>query len=108
MPKPTLKSLLGKKRDNEVLMNYVKTRNYRERKKMEVRAKQKREASRQAYSKIRKDKIKGYHNSIKNSLAIIKEKESEVKKLNAEIKKEKDKIAKAKLKIAEEKKKSKA
>ena len=104
MAKPRAKTQLGQKKDGEVLMNYIKTRNYRERKKMEVRAQEKRDASMLAYSKKRKDKIKGYQMSIKNSFAVIKKKEGEIKKLNTEILKEKDKIVEAKSKIAKESK----
>ena len=41
MAKTTLKSLSGKKKDKEVLMNFQKTKNYRERAKIKMRAEEK-------------------------------------------------------------------
>ena len=57
-----LADLLGKKvekkKEKEVLMDYQKTRNYREKLKMEKRAQKKREASKKMYLEKCKDKLK--------------------------------------------------
>ena len=44
-PRVKLATLLGKKKEPEVLMNYQKTKNSRDKRKMEERAAKKREAS---------------------------------------------------------------
>ena len=49
MAKTTLRSLLGQKKEKEVLMNFQKTKNSRDRKKTEERAKKRRDARRKAY-----------------------------------------------------------
>ena len=59
MPWVKLADLLGKKvekkKEKEVLMDYQKTRNYREKEKMEKRAPKKREASKKRYLEKCKD-----------------------------------------------------
>ena len=49
-PRVKLADLLGKRKEKEVLMNYQKTKNCRDKKKMEERAAKKREASKLKYS----------------------------------------------------------
>ena len=62
MPWVKLADLLGKKvekkKEKEVLMDYQKTRNYREKEKMEKRVQKKREASKKRYLEKCKDKLK--------------------------------------------------
>ena len=49
MAKTALRSLLGQKKEKEVLMNFQKTKNCRDRKKMEERAEKRRDVKRKAY-----------------------------------------------------------
>ena len=57
-PRVKLADLLGKRKEKEVLMNYQKTKNCRDKKKMEERAAKKREASKLKYLEKSKDKVK--------------------------------------------------
>ena len=73
-----LADLLGKKvekkKEKEVLMNYQKTRNYREKEKMEKRVQKKREASKKRYLEKYKDKLKKREYEIQLKEADIEEK----------------------------------
>ena len=97
-------SLLGKKKEKEVLMNFMKTRNYREKKKLEERAEKRREASRKKYMRVRKDKVKEVKSSIKISKDKIMKYKDEIKNIEANIIVEEARNAKASIKIKTERK----
>ena len=97
-----LADLLGKRKEAEVLMNYQKTKNSRDKKKMEERAARKREASKLKYLEKSKDKVKCLESIVHNSNKLIKQKKSEMEVRAAQIAKEEEKIAWAKAKIEEE------
>ena len=107
-PKVTLASLLGKRKEPEVLMNFQKTKNYRDKKKMEERAAKKREASRLKYLEKSKDKVKCLESIINSSCKAIDQKKSEIELKAAQIEKEEQKIEWARAKIEEENKKVKS
>ena len=69
-PKVKLADLLGKKKEVEVLMNYQKTKNSRDKKKMEERVAKEREASKLKYL----DKVKCLESIVKNSNKLINQK----------------------------------
>ena len=69
-PRVKLADLLSKKKEPEVLMNYQKTKNSRDKKKMEERAAKKREASKLKYL----DKVKCLESIVKNSNKLINQK----------------------------------
>ena len=100
-----LANLLGKRKEPEVLMNYQKTKNCRDKKKMEERAAKKREASKLKYLEKSKDKVKCLESIVNNSKKVIGQKKSEIELRAALIEKEEEKIAWAKAKIEEERKK---
>ena len=97
-----LADLLGKRKEEEVLMNYQKTKNSRDKKKMEERAAKKREASKLKYLEKSKDKVKCLESIVNNSNKLINQKKSEIEVRAAQIEKEEEKIAWAKAKIEEE------
>ena len=97
-----LADLLGKRKEAEVLMNYQKTKNSRDKKKMEERAARKREASKLKYLEKSKDKVKCLESIVHNSNKLIKQKKSEMEVRAAQIAREEEKIAWAKAKIEEE------
>ena len=92
-PRVKLADLLGKKKEPEVLMNYQKTKNSRDKKKMEERAAKKREASKLKYLEKSKDKVKCLESIVKNSNKLVKQKKSEIELRAAQIEKEEQKIA---------------
>ena len=99
MAKTNISSLLGQKKEKEVLMNFQKTKNCKHRKKMEEMAEKRRDASRKANMKKMKDKIKYLEVTIKNSLENIKKIEANMKKMKKETKKGNSKVDAAKLEI---------
>ena len=104
-PRVKLANLLGKKKEPEVLMNYQKTKNSRDKKKMEERAAKKREASKLKYLEKSKDKVKCLESIVKSSNKFINKKKSEIDLRAAQIEKEEQKIAWARARIEEESKK---
>ena len=104
-PRVKLANLLGKREEPEVLMNFQKTKNCRDKKKMEERAAKKREASKLKYLEKSKDKVKCLESLIKNSIKVIKKKKTEIESRAVQIEKEEEKIAWARAKIEEENKK---
>lgn len=97
-----LANLLGKRKEPEVLMNYQKTRNCRDKKKMEERAAKKREASKLKYLEKSKDKVKCLESIINSSNKSINQKKSEIELRAAQIEKEEQKITWARAKLEEE------
>ena len=104
-PRVKLADLLSKKKEPEVLMNYQKTKNSRDKKKMEERAAKKREASKLKYLEKSKDKVKCLESLINNSNKVINKKKTEIESRAVQIEKEEEKIAWARAKIEEENKK---
>ena len=107
MAKVKLASLLGKRKEKVALMDYQKTKNCRDRKKMEERVERRREASRISYMEKKKNKVKDMKVSVKKSQEIIKKMKEDIEKRNIDIKKEETKIARAESQIAKEMKKMK-
>ena len=106
-PRVKLADLLGKRKEKEVLMNYQKTKNCRDKKKMEERVAKKREASKLKYLEKSKDKVKCLESIVHNSNKVINKKKSEMEMMAAQIAKEEEKISWAKAKIVEENEKVK-
>ena len=100
-PRVKLADLLSKKKEPEVLMNYQKTKNSRDKKKMEERVAKEREASKLKYL----DKVKCLESIVKNSNKLINQKKSEIELRAAQMEKEEQG---ARAKIEEESKKVKA
>ena len=95
------------RKEKDALMNYQKTKNYRDRKKLEDRAERKREASHLSYMKDKKDMIQA---AIKKGQDVIKDKKRQIKLMEIQIREEEGKINKAKylikkMTLAQEKKK---
>ena len=100
--KVKLAELLGKRKEAEVLMNYQKTKNSRNKKKMEERAVKKRKASKLKYLDKCKDKVKCLESIVNNSNKLINQKKSEIELRASQIGREEQKIAWARAKIEEE------
>ena len=95
MVKVKLSSLLAKEKGKDVLMNFQKTKNCRDKKRQEERAEKKRDNSKIRYMKVRKDKVKGWESVITESKDRIKKWKDDIQNVEAKINKEEIKIAKA-------------
>ena len=102
MPRPAKVKPAGaaaESEEREVLMFYQKTRNCRERKKLEVKKEKKQEANRWNYLKKSKDKVKCLEGIIKKSEDKIKQQRAEIQSKLAQIANEERVIAEAKIKL---------
>ena len=94
MAKVKLASLLPKKKEKDVLMDFQKTKNSRDRKKLEERAKKKREASRLRYMKTKKNSITESQVDIRRWKEEIKDREAKIFEAKANIEKTANQIKK--------------
>ena len=102
MPRPAKVKPAGaaaESEEREVLMFYQKTRNCRERKKLEVKKEKKQEANRWNYLKKSKDKVKCLEGIIKKSEDKIKQQRAEIQSKLAQIANEERVIAESKLEV---------
>ena len=99
MARGNLAGASGKKEEKDVLMFYQKTRNYRERKKLEEQREKKQEANRWNYLKRSKDKVKCLEGIIQKSETKIKQQRAEIQSRLAQIENEERVIAEAKGKL---------